>query len=98
MENRITFRIKAGCYLKLARPEMMKLLGNTKTELAKDENGLKCTSFRKIFKSSSFTEIGLIHFNMVNNYYQEDSRVLHAFARITDQNTKPLELKEKNEL
>ena len=39
IENRITFKIKAGYYLKLLTPEMMKLLGSTKNKITKDESG-----------------------------------------------------------
>ena len=39
IENRITFRIKTGYYLKLLMPEMMKLFGSTKCKKAEDENG-----------------------------------------------------------
>ena len=39
IENRITFRIKAGYYLELLTPETMKLSGSTKSEITKDKNG-----------------------------------------------------------
>ena len=39
MENIITFRIKAGYYLVLLKPETMKLFGSTKSKISKDENG-----------------------------------------------------------
>ena len=42
IENRITFKIKNGYYLELLTPETMKLLGSTKTKLAKDTNGKMC--------------------------------------------------------
>ena len=35
IENRITFRIKAGYYLKLLTPEMMKLLESTEIKQLK---------------------------------------------------------------
>ena len=35
----ITFKIKAGYYLKLLMSETMKLLGNTKSKITKDQNG-----------------------------------------------------------
>ena len=38
MENRITFKIKAGDYLKLLTPETMKLLVNTKKKISKNKN------------------------------------------------------------
>ena len=33
MENRVTFKIKIGCYLELLTPETMKLLGSAKTKI-----------------------------------------------------------------
>ena len=39
IENRITFRIKAGYYFELLTPETMKLLGSIKKKITKDENG-----------------------------------------------------------
>ena len=39
IENKITFKIKTGYYLKLLTPETMKLLGSTQSEMTKDENG-----------------------------------------------------------
>ena len=36
--NRITFKIKTGYYVKLLTPETMKLLGSTKSKVAKYEN------------------------------------------------------------
>ena len=39
IENRITFKIKAGYYIELLTPETMKLLGSTKSKITKDKNG-----------------------------------------------------------
>ena len=39
IENRITFKIKTGYYLKLLTPETMKLLGSTENEITEDKNG-----------------------------------------------------------
>ena len=38
IENRITFKIKAGYYLEFLMPETMKLLRSTKSKITKDEN------------------------------------------------------------
>ena len=51
----------------------MKLLGNTKSKIAKDENG-ENLSYLEI------TEVMLLHCNVVNNYYQQNSRVLYTFV------------------
>ena len=37
-ENRITFKIKTGYYLKSLMPETMKLLASTKSKITKDKN------------------------------------------------------------
>ena len=49
----------------------MKLLGSTKSKISKDENGqnVPCVEI---------TEVVLIHCNIVNNDYQQDSRVLYT--------------------
>ena len=39
IENRITFKIKTGYYLKRLTPETMKLIGITKSKITKNENG-----------------------------------------------------------
>ena len=39
IENRITFKIKTGHYLKLLIPETMKLFRSTKGKVTKKENG-----------------------------------------------------------
>ena len=38
IKNRITFKIKAACYLKLLTHEVMKLLESIKNSVTKDEN------------------------------------------------------------
>ena len=39
IENRITLKVKTGYYLELLTHETMKLFGNTKCKITKDENG-----------------------------------------------------------
>ena len=51
----------------------MKLLGSTKNEIAEDENGENVPHLE-------MTEVVLVHCNMVNNDYQQDSRVLYTFV------------------
>ena len=65
IENRITFKIKTGYYLKLLAPETMKLLRSTKSKISKDENG-------EDVPYSDFTEVVLIHYNVVNNSCQQN--------------------------
>ena len=73
IENRIAFKIKTRCYLKLLMPETMKLLGSTKRKITKDKNGQNVPRLE-------ITEVVLIQCNIVNNDYQQDSRVLYAFV------------------
>ena len=54
-------------------PETMKLLGSTKNKITKDKTG-KNVPYLEI------TEVVLVHCNIVNNHYQQDSRVLYTFA------------------
>ena len=72
IENRITFKIKAVCYLEFLTPEAMKLLGSTEKKITKDKNGEDVPHLE-------ITEIVLVHCNTVNNDYQQDSRVLYTF-------------------
>ena len=73
IENRITFKIKNGYSLELLTPETMKLLGSTKNKITKDKNGENVPHLE-------ITEVVLVHCNMVNNDYQQDSRVLYTFV------------------
>ena len=71
-ENRIKFKIKTGYYLELLTPETIKLLGSTKSKTA-DENGENVPYLE-------VTEVVLIHCNIVNNSYQQNSRILYTFV------------------
>ena len=52
----------------------MKLLGSTEIKITKDKNGENVLHL-------GITEIVVIvHCNIVNNDYQQDSRVLHTFV------------------
>ena len=51
----------------------MKLLGSTKNKITKDKNGENLPHLE-------ITEVVLVHCNMVNNDYQQDSRVLYTFV------------------
>ena len=71
--NRITFKIKNGHSLELLTPETMKLRGSTENEITKDKNGENVLHLET-------TEVVLVHCNIVNNGYQQDSRVLYTFV------------------
>ena len=97
----------------------MKLLGRSENKLVKDKNG-------KNVPHLEITEVVLVHCNIVNNDYQQDSRVLYTFVPnkpfgslleispknhiflktfnsefqdirvwFTDQNSQPLEIKDR---
>ena len=51
----------------------MNLLGSTKNKITKDKNGENVSHLE-------ITEVVLVHCNMVNNYYQQDSRELYTFV------------------
>ena len=68
----MTFKIKTGYYLELLMPETMKLLRTTKNKITKDYNGENAPYLE-------ITEVVLIHCNIVNNDYQQNSRVLYTF-------------------
>ena len=73
IENRITFKITNWFSLELLTKEAMKLLGSTENEITKDKN-------RENVPHLEITEVALVHGNMVNNNYQQDSRVLYTFV------------------
>ena len=72
IENRIKFKIKNGYYLELLTPVTMKLLGDTENKITKDKNGENVPRLEVV-------ELILVHCNLVNNNYQQDSRILYAF-------------------
>ena len=74
IENRVIFKIKNGYSFELLTPETMKLLGSTENKITKDKNGENVPHLE-------ITEVVLVHCNIVNNDYQQDSRVLYTFVR-----------------
>ena len=72
IENRIKFKAKTGYHLELLTPETMKLLGSNENKITKNKNGENVPHLE-------ITEIVLVHCNIVNNDYQQDSRVLYIF-------------------
>ena len=72
-ENRITFKIKNGYYLEILTPETMKLLGSTESKITGEKNGENVPHLEVI-------ELVLIHCNIVNNNYQQNSRILYTFV------------------
>ena len=65
------FKTKGGYYLELLTPETMKLLGSTKSKITKDENGENVPYLE-------ISEAVLKHFYVLNNSYQQNSRILYT--------------------
>ena len=75
-ENRITFKIKDGYSLEFLTPETKKLLKifrRTENKITEDKNGENVPHLE-------ITEVVLVHCDIVNNDYQQDSRVLYTFV------------------
>ena len=51
----------------------MKLIGSTENKIAKDKNGENVAHLEN-------TEVVLVHGDIVNNDYQQESRVLYTFV------------------
>ena len=73
IENRV--KMKTGYYLVLSTSETMKLLESTENKLTKDKNDENVAHLEII-------EVVLVHYNIVSNDYQHDSRVSYAFVFI----------------
>ena len=72
IENRIMHKFKTGYSLELLTPET-KLFGSTKSKITKQK---KCENVPHL----EVTEIVLVHCNIANNVYQQNSRVLFIFT------------------
>ena len=72
IDNRVTYKIKNGYSLELLTSETMKLLGSTENKITKYKNGENVPHLQ-------ITEVVLVHCDIVNNNYQQDSRVLYTF-------------------
>ena len=73
INNRIVFKIKSGYKLELLSKETMKLLGSTKNIIDSDKNSENVPRLENV-------EVVLVHCNLVNNSYQQHSRVLFSFV------------------
>ena len=73
INNRMVFKIKTGYKLELLSKETMKLLGCTKNIIDADKNSENVPRLE-------YVEVVLVHCNLVNNSYQQHSRVLLTFV------------------
>ena len=73
IKNRILFKIKTGYKLELLSLEMMKLLGSTKKYVDQDKDGDHVPKLESV-------EVVSVHCNLVNNNYQQTSKVLFTIV------------------
>ena len=73
INNRIVFKIKSGYKLELLSKETMKLLGSTSSIFDEDKNSENVPRLENV-------EVVLVYCNLVNNSYQQHSRVLFTFV------------------
>ena len=73
ISNRILFKIKTGYKLELLLKETMKLLGSTEDPIDADKNSENVPRLENVL-------VVLVHCNLVNNSYQQASRVLFTFV------------------
>ena len=66
IKTRIIFKIKTGYCIELLTSGTMKLLGSTENKITKNKNGENVLHLE-------VTEVVLVHCNIVNNDYQQDS-------------------------
>ena len=73
IKNRIVYKIKTNYNLELLSPETMKLLGSTKKDVDKDKGSENVPKLESV-------EAVLVRCNLVNNNYQQASKVLFTFV------------------
>ena len=73
IKNWIVFKIKTGYKLQLLSKETMQLLGSSKKDIDQNKD---C----KIVSKLETVEVVLVHCNLVNNNYQQASKVLFTFV------------------
>ena len=73
ISDRIVFKIKTGYKLELLSKETMKLLGSTSNIIDADKNSENVPRLENV-------EVVLVNCNLVNNIYQQASKVLFTFV------------------
>ena len=73
INNRIAFKIKSGYKLELLSKETMKLLGSLTDTIDGDKNG-------ELVPKLESVDLVLIRCDLVNNSYQQASKVLFTFV------------------
>ena len=73
IKNRIVFKIKSGYKLELLSKETMALLGSSGNITESDKDG-------ELVPKLEVVKVVLVHCNLVNNSYQQPSKVLFTFV------------------
>ena len=73
VSNRVVFKIKLGYKLELLSKETMMLLGSSSSTIDTDKDSKKVPKLETV-------EVILVHCNLVNNSYQQSSKVLFTFV------------------
>ena len=73
IKKRIVFKIKTSHKLELLSPKTMILLGSAKKDVDQDKDG-------EVVPKLESVEVVLVQWNLVNNNYQQASKVLFTFA------------------
>ena len=73
IKKRIVFKVKTGYKLELLSPETMQLLGSTKKDVDQDKDGEDLPKLESL-------EVVSVHCSLVNNSYQQASKVLFTFV------------------
>ena len=73
IKNRIVFKTKMGYKLEILSSATIKLLESNNKHVEQDKDGGNESKLESI-------EVALVHFNLVNNSYQQTSKVLFTFA------------------
>ena len=66
-------KFKTGYYIELLTPKTIKSIGSTKSKMTKDKIGENVPYLE-------ITEVVLVHCNVVNSSFQQNSRVLYTFV------------------
>ena len=73
IKKKIVFKVKTACKLELLSWETIKLLGSTRNDVDQDKDGEDVPKLESV-------EAVLVPYNLVNNNYQQASKVLFTFA------------------
>ena len=77
IKSRFVFKVKTGYKLEFLSSETMKLLGSTKKDVDKDKDGEDVPKLESV-------QVVLVHCNLINNTYQEASKVLFILCLINN--------------